>query len=66
MAEQTLADRLFHYRWQQATRHVRDSIAEVDAEFVFEYPLRVLVLDVRPNDDIVAGTGCIPGAAAVT
>ncbi len=65
MAEQNLADRLFDYRWQQATRHVRDSIAEVDAEFVFEYPLRVLVLDVRPDDEIVAGTGCIPGAAAL-
>ena len=65
MAQPTLADRLFDYRWQQATHHVRDSIAEVDAEFVFEYPLRVLVLDVRPDDEIVAGTGCVPGAAAL-
>ena len=65
MADQNLADRLFDYRWKQATRHMRDSIPEVDAEFVFEYPLRVLVLDVRPNDSIVAGTGCIPGAAAL-
>lgn len=65
MPEQSLANRLFDLRWSRATAHERDGIAEIDPRFVFEYPLRVLVLDLRTNAGAIANTGCVPGAVAV-